>query len=459
MFLKNHTGTRPVVLSGDRGDNPTYAHSSTFKFFLKDLPIATGRLANYLVGFLVTLEGTFGNNEYNSGTDVYDWDDAARAFFESFELRDSLLGKPISHNFMRGEVLGLASFIGGGMKVAVPQPPPFIDMGTAGAGVQRHSYFVPACSLLGAKGHHTAQLACLFDRATFEIRTPAADVIGGASGPMTIANGTLRVTAILQPDPELRLGPGTQFVLYQSTVAGTQTKHIIEALGQTSSLQNVEEGAGIAALLWLSNNRGLGGSWTSGANIEYVNFPLRGLDQLTVLDALFVDYLAGCDNNGLPHVQSLASAADGTLGDAGPWANNGGLYGPAHCGMNGGLLEANFVPLISPKKFMETSKMQSVQGSVDLYAKHSGAWSGSEDRYLALQYHSWTPAQEEEVLKKIISTGLAQIVWGTNELRPQTKIVNKQDGGKINPAKTRYFARTWAPQEVVVNPPSPSTKA
>lgn len=458
MFLKNHTGLRPVVLSGDRGDNPDYAHSQTFKFFLKDLPINTARLANYVVGFLITVEGTFNNNEYGSGADVYDWDDVARAIFESFEVRDSLIGKPISHNFMRGELLGIASFVMGGMKKAVPDPPPFVDLGDTAAGAHRHSWYLPMSSLLGDKGHHTAQLACLFDRSTLEIKTAAADVIGGASGPMRITTGKLRVTALLQPDPELRLGPGVQFVRYASTVAGSATKHIIEALGQTSSLQNVEEGAGIAALLWLSSKRGLGGSWTDGENIEYVNFPLRGLDQLTALDALFVDYLAGCDNNGLPHVQSIAVASDGSLGDAGPWANNGGLYGPAYCGV-GGLLGANFIPLVSPKKFMEVSKMQSVQGSQDLYAKHNGNWTGTEDVFAAVQYHSWTPAQEEEVLKKIISTGLAQIVWGTNDLVPSVKVVRKQSATQINPAKTRYFARTWAPKETVNNPPAPSPKA
>ena len=73
---------------------------------------------------------------------------------------------------------------------------------------------------------------------------------------------------------------------------------------------------------------------------------------------------------------------------------------------------------------------------------------------MALQYHSWTPAQQEEVLKKIISSGLAQTVWGTNDLVPATKIINKQSANGINPSKTRYFAHTWSPRETVANPPS-----
>jgi hypothetical protein len=76
-----------------------------------------------------------------------------------------------------------------------------------------------------------------------------------------------------------------------------------------------------------------------------------------------------------------------------------------------------------------------------------------------LQYHSWTPAQEEEVLKKIITSGLAQTVWGTTDLVPSTKVANKQPAGSINPSKTRYFAKTWQPKEVVSNPPSATAKA
>jgi hypothetical protein len=452
--LKNHTGLRPIVLSGDQGDIVTYARNRTFKFFTKDLPISTGRLANYLVGFLVTVAGSFTNNETTA--ECIDWDDVARGLFESCEFRDTMLGKPISHNYYRGEFWGLGGFVGNGMQVAVPQPPLLGDLGN-GSLTQRHSYYIPASSMLGMKGHHTCQLAALFDRGVFEVKTASSGVLG-SNVPLEFA-GTIEVTALLVAEPELRLGPGTQFVRYGSTLGATQTKHVVDALGVTSSLQNVEEGAGIAFLAWMSGNRGLGGSWNTGHHIEYINFPSRGLDQLTHLDACFVDYLSSCNINGNAHVTDSGTATNGTPGDAGPWPNNGCLYGPAYTGEGNGLLDANFIPLISPKRFLEVSKLQSFQGTVDLHAKYSANWDGAEDVFFALQYHSWTPAQVEEVLKKIITSGLAQTVWGTNDLVPSTKVVNKQPAGTINKSKTRYFATTWVPKEVVANPPSQSAKA
>jgi hypothetical protein len=112
------------------------------------------------------------------------------------------------------------------------------------------------------------------------------------------------------------------------------------------------------------------------------------------------------------------------------------------------------VPLISPGRFLEASKLQSVEGTVELNAKTNGYFAGN-DVFYALQYHSWTPAQQEEVFKKVISSGVANGVWGTPNLVPSTKIMNKQPAGGINRAKTRYFAMSWAPAETQPNPPAP----
>jgi hypothetical protein len=441
MNLKNHTGERPYVLSGDQGEEPAFVHSKMYKFWTKDLPPATGRLANYVLGFLITLDATFTNSIEGPSATV-DWDDVARACFESCELKDTLLGKPISHNFFRGEFFGLFGYLGNGMKRAVPQPPLLTSAGGDGGVSQRHSWYIPASALLGMKGHHTAQLAILMDRATFELKTAAPGTVNG----ITITNGKLDVSAVMVAEPELRLGPGTQFVRYSGTISPSATQHAIDALGNTSSLQNVEEGAGIAFLAWMSSRRGYGGSFADAKKLEYVNFPIRGLDQLIHIDALFTDYLGAAINNDAVNI------------DGEPFRSSGCLYGPNYTGANGGIRDADFVPLISPKAFMETSKMQAIQGTQNLYAKKLDAFS-PENVFVALQFHSWTPAQQELVLAKIISSGLAMTVWGTNDLVPSTKVVNKQNAKGINPSKTRFFAHTWSPRETVPNPPSQSAKA
>jgi hypothetical protein len=328
------------------------------------------------------------------------------------------------------------------MKRAVPQPPLLTSAGGDGGVSQRHSWYIPASALLGMKGHHTAQLAILMDRATFELKTAAPGTVNG----ITITNGKLDVSAVMVAEPELRLGPGTQFVRYSGTISPSATQHAIDALGNTSSLQNVEEGAGIAFLAWMSSRRGYGGSFADAKKLEYVNFPIRGLDQLIHIDALFTDYLGAAINNDAVNI------------DGEPFRSSGCLYGPNYTGANGGIRDADFVPLISPKAFMETSKMQAIQGTQNLYAKKLDAFS-PENVFVALQFHSWTPAQQELVLAKIISSGLAMTVWGTNDLVPSTKVVNKQNAKGINPSKTRFFAHTWSPRETVPNPPSQSAKA
>lgn len=446
MNLKNHTGIRPFLLSGDQGEKPTYAHARTFKFFTKDIPIATGRLANYVLGFFVTVSGQY---TYTTTGTAIDWADVARALFESFELDNTLLGKPIAANFARGEFTGLMEYVSNGFQKLMPDTP-LGNGNSSGAHGGGHTWFIPIAALLGIKGHHTAQLAVLMDTGTFKVKTAASGTVTGLS----FANMTIHVHAATLAEPELRLGPGVQWVRYGSTMAATGTKHQIEALGNVSSLVNVEEGAGIAALLWMSSRRGYGGSFLP-ENLEYVNFPGRGLQQLTEIEPLFLDWLGAAGGMDQLPAAIQGHVVDGLAGTASPFPHAGGMYVPAYYGSDEAspLNKAGFVPLICPKRFMETSKMQVFQGTQDLYAKASASF-GAEDVFLALQFHSWTPAQESAVLEKIIRSGLAQAVWNTNDLVPSTKVINKQGAGGINPAKTRFFARTWAPREVQANPPA-----
>lgn len=451
MNLKNHTGLRPIVLQADGSQEPAFAHGANLQFSCKTLPATTGKLANYLVGFLVTVVATYVDGR-TSGP-ALDWDDVARGLFESFELRNSIIGKPISHNYYRGEFVGLGGFVGNGMQRPIPHPPGFPAYQNSTAHYhQRMSFFVPACSMLGMKGHHTAQLACLFDGATFEVKCAAASVLGSG---FTISNATVKCTALLLADAEVRVGPAAQFVRYARACSASGTAHTIEGLGESSSLVGVEPGAGIAFLAWLSSNRGLGGSWSDGTTLEYVNFPARGLDQLIHLDALYADYIAAC--GGVDHavnadVLNYTDSAFHTNG--GSFGALGNLYPPTYSGAEYGIIKSNFVPLISPKRFMEVTKLQQFQGAVDLYAKSSSSFSG-DDVFLALQYHSWTAGQHEQIFKAIVSKGVADAVWGMPNLVPKSKIMNKQPAGGMNPAKTRFLPITYVPQTQVTNPPAP----
>lgn len=456
MNVKNHTGFRFVTLQGQQNEVATWSAGTTLPWYLRNLPANTGRLANYLVGFIVTVVASINKVDESPDYAYVDDDDVARALFESCELKNTLFGKPISHNYYKGELFGIFGHVGNGMRRACPRLP--VLRNSYGATVyhsRRYNFFIPAAALLGMKGHHATQLAIFYDGATFELK--CGNLSLNASGADNIVlNGTTTVscTAVLQAEPEIRLGPGTQFVRMEKVTSSGATMHMVESLGNTGSLTGIESGAGIAFLAWLTSQRGLGGSFAHPYNLEYINTPFRGQDQLLNLDGLFYDFLAqGSDNDILPS-QNNNTALQTQIG---PWAGNSCLYAPLYSGEMYGPMEAQFVPIISPKRYMELTKLQSVEGTVQVNSKIGTESFSGNDVFVALQYHSWTPAQQEECFKRIISSGLANTVWGTVDLVPKTKTMTKQKADDINRAKTRYLPMVWEPAAKVENPPSPAS--
>ena len=438
MNLKNHTTFRPWMLTGDRGDSPAYAPSTTYKFNLKDVPPVTRRMANYIVGILVTLtdvvvalkdeeEGPFGGGYIGDS-------DLLAGLFESAEVQQSMFGTPVSSNHFLGRYFGLFGFVANGMQ-PVCKGTCYWPVSTANS-THSMTCFIPLSALLGMKGHHTSQLACCYDRAQFVLRTAAQGALPGVG---YVSDGTLHVSAVVVPEPEVRLGPGTQFILYKQVASASGTTLTLDSFGNASTLEGSEQGAGIAMALWMSKLKAYGGAGLV-SGLEYLSAPWRDLQQTRHIEPFVIDWLNACGTRlALPGWDSQENA--------------GCLYG-ADSSQIGDLLEnANFLPIVSPHPFLETSKMQVCQGSATLNLKDAGGFTG-EHVVAALQYHSWTPAKIEDVLRKAIDSGTMQAVWGTNDVVPSTKITNKQPAGSINPSKTRFFATTWVPKTVTPAPPT-----
>lgn len=447
MNLKNHSTPRPWMLSGPQGDVVTYAHGQTFRWFMNNIPPVTRRMANYVVGLLITVAGDIDFVTDEAVPPMVTATDIARALFESIEVQQTLFGTPISANHYRGELFSLFEFIGNGMQQACPEDPPFIR-NTTGRRPWSHSYFIPLSNLCGMKGHHTTQLACCYDKASVVLRTAQAGVIEN----LLFYTGQVKISAIVVPEPEVRLGPGTQFIRYTQPAAAAGQIITIDSLGNATSLQGVEQGAGISALLWMTSNRGYGGAGLV-SDIEYINVPFRDLQQTRHIEPLLLSWLNASGELNIPWAVDNAGAL-GQPGDVGPYQNRGVLYGAdSPHGGSLGLLNADFLPIISPSRFLELSKVQVVQGSQTIAMKRTAGFSG-EHVIVAAQYHSWTPALTEEVVRKMVDSGVAQAVWGTNDLVPKTKVVNKQPATGLNPAKTRFFATTWEPKTAVASPPT-----
>jgi hypothetical protein len=454
MNLKNHTTPLPFQLSGDRGDNPALAAGTTYKFNLSSVPYVTRKMCNYLAGIVVTVLGFHATYDPGESDPAHlDGSDILRALFESAEIQQTMFGTPVSANHYLGKYFGLFEYIANGMQAYQAQPQPI--GGTTSAGHHMAlNFFIPLSALLGMKGHHTCQPVVCYDRAQFILRTAALTGIDHLT--VDTASMSLKVSAIVVPEPELRLGPGTSFMQYTQTASSSGAIVAVDALGNSTTLEGAEPGAGIASFLWMGDgDRAYGGAQDVNT-LEYVSLPFRDLQMTRHLDPLIADWMNACGAGDVPWNISENDHAAGDLAGGGHRA--GYLYGASYPGaasMEYLAQGAEFLPLITPHKFLETSKLQVVQGTQSIGIKSSGSFSG-QHIFTVLQYHSWTPAKQEEVLRKLVDCGVAKAVWGTNDLQPKLKVANKQPSGALNPEKTRFFAMTWEPKEKVNTPPSQS---
>ncbi len=459
LNLKNHTTPRFWQLTGDRGDQPALTASTTYKWNLSNIPYTTRRMCNYLVGIMVTVLGaTF---TYRGGVDegipdFLDSSDLLRGLFESAEVQQTMFGTPVSANHYLGKYFGLFEYVSNGMQVGTASMPPLGGTSTAGWKTPIN-VFIPLCSLLGAKGHHTAQPVVCYDRAQFILRTAATGGITGLTGVFT--NASIKVSAVVIPEPELRLGPGTSWMQYTQVASSTGTIVTIDALGNSTTLEGAEPGAGIACMLWMgAGERAYGGAATVRGT-EYLSAPFRDLQQTRHIEPFMADWMNACGMGEVPFIDSAQELTANALPGGGHRAGylysvNYPISGGAAVNSFPDLVDgAEFLPIIVPRKFLETSKLQVVQGSQTIGIKNSTAFSG-QHVFVVLQYHSWTPAKQEEVLRALVDKGVAQAVWGTNDLKPDIKVINKQVAETLNPTKTRFFAHTWNPRTAVSNSPT-----
>jgi hypothetical protein len=446
MNLKNHTTCRPWMLTGPQGDVVSVSAGGQYRWNLNNLPPVTRKMCNYLVGIIVTF---FGSVTYDNEAGYLDWSDVARGLFESAEVQQTMFGTPVSANHYLGKYFGLFEFVANGMEKPVPEPPPLYG-DTQGPSTKRHSWFIPVSSLLGMKGHHTAQPAVCYDRAQFILKLNGAGVVPNLTFETLGAGATIQCSAVLNPEPELRLGPGTSFIQYTQPAAASGTIVTLDGFGNSSTLEGVEQGAGIAFLAWMGTKRGFGGA-QDPSTIEYLNVPFRDVQQTRHLDPFYIDYLNACGGLDGQWVNSLLPSNSGLDGGG----HRHGLLYAVDDQFTGyyGLTDACFLPIISPHKFLESSKLQVVQGSQTVNMKSTGSFTG-QHVFTALQYHSWTPSKQEEVLRKLVESGVAMAVWGTNDLEPKLKVTNKQDAGGINPSKSRFFPITFVPRTKVSSPPT-----
>ena len=451
-LLNTQSKTRFWPLRGDSGEAPAWSASTAIDFNLGNIPKLTqGRFANYLPAIALTAFGTY-TTDIPDATERVTWSDLAQGLYQSFDLQGAWHGRPLANQHMRGATARIWELISMGYQsgsrhvagqrastVAVPF---------------RHTLYLPLCHALGPNGaRYTSQLSILYKNATLYINTTAnaVDIFHGDSeavGQLTIVGANIRASAVLLPEPCIRIAPGVEWLEYQTKGAVASSDGVdLESLGNATALEGVEPGAGIDTMLALTNMDGLLGSFQLDALTQF-SAPFLDQSQTRHLDP-FINMLEQVSAKGErpreQQVEDIAAGVPGALGyviDASGFPNiDQRMAGPVN-GAGGATLNFNGLvfPLIVSGPELELTKIQRFEGT-QTYNRTVDDVTGSIDRTLLHQYKSWTPAKHEDFRQLVIAEGLAAAVLGTKEISPMA--VRNEVGKPMEPSRGRFFPVEW----------------
>ena len=179
---------------------------------------------------------------------------------------------------------------------------------------------------------------------------------GDYAGAVIKAPTTVRAWCTYLPSPDESLG--VPFQWREREIVGGGTAPILKGVGQETHQTGIEQGAGLAAMFWLSDQLGLNGP-DGVDNITSIEIPWRGQLQLRNLDAYFLELRRAAKHR----VGPISGLGTTIVNDGGGWPNT---MGSAPAGRFGALATALFLPLIFPGQDFETSKAQRVGGDLQL---------------------------------------------------------------------------------------------
>lgn len=460
-LLNTQSRTRPWPLLSNSNDAPAWATSSVIKFFLDSIPLTTrGNLANYVPCLKLTAYGSV--NTTGNQADRLQWEDICAALYTNFDLQGAWHGRPIAAQHMRGATARIWSLISGGYQMGSRFQPG--QRACDGAKAFRHVVYLPLSHALGKNGaRYTSQLALLYQNAHLEINTPTGAVTTRTGVPITINSANLRCSAVLLPEPSLRLAPGVEWIEHQQSGAQAGSDTVtLNAIGTTTALEGVEPGAGIDTILALCFREGLLGSWTA-SDLSRFSSPFTDVTQTQDLD-YFVNILEQVSAKGeRPRNQQVEDLAAGTPVAIGQVIDRSGFpYGynsiadtdyTATPPGDGSKLPDSLLcyPIVVSGPELELTKVQRFEGNATYYRTVAAIQASTIDRTLVHQYKSFTPAKIEDFRQQLITSGLARDVLGTTVIA--AKPARNESGNPMPAASARFFPLEYRPASE-----DPSTK-
>jgi len=427
-MLQNHTGFESFPLSAaGGGDFPSLTPGSPTVFNLNTIPLFQGSKVNYVPALECTITG---NLVQSGGTGVRQpWDNLYRILIESLEVRNCWHGSPISPANMKGSMLPIIEqFTAGYRQFARKRG--FFPAANATYPFS-FTFLVPLSLGLGAKPHHTAQLAALYKEAMFSLQVAPAATLTALSPGATVTSLQMRCSALLLPEPEIRVGPVIEYIDYQIAATAGQVNVPLLGFGNNSQLTKMERGAALFYFGLLTSNGGLPGPFLP-ENVTRLNVPWRGQTDTGHM-ACYVTQQLLAMGTGRQIGGAVDQGASQALSDTGNFP-----YTPAFDGTTvnelTGLLA---VPVVTPASDLELSKIPTVDGDESLnitVSSLSGTWHN-----LAGQARSWQPSALQELTQYLVNIGLPSKVLkgGSGGLTWMVKSLRKNDD--IDAKKTRYL--------------------
>ncbi|HYM46763.1 MAG TPA: hypothetical protein VES65_11470 [Solirubrobacteraceae bacterium] len=440
-FLKTPTGYQARALSVGTSDKPTLPTGANLSFDLSPLPCDDGNLAYYLPGFFVTFKGAV---TQSGGTgNAIPQEVLFSILLDSIALNNAIHGTPLSPNFVKGWGMNTISYVGGGYNYATP------NRGAIPAGNGTYNFafskFIPLCAGNGERPHHTAQLQCLFRKAQLVLQfNTVATVLSNFSPGASLGTTTVQVSALQLPEREIRVGPGVEWVDYQTPASSGQTEVKLQSFGNNTQLNNTEQGAGVCFAMAMALSYQQPGSFVPD-NLQQLQIPFRGQIQTTHVEPIVLHQLLASMGVRRQIASDVAFAtAPTTPNDIQDWpygaTNNPQSLTTAAPELNGAL----GLVLVPQGMNFEYSKVQVVNGDTSYYLTLSSGPSGTHHT-LVQHLRSWTPQMWADAEKEIVDSKVKSHLFGSSTLKWVPKLLYGKSAADVDPKKLRFIPMTMKP--------------
>lgn len=413
------TGATPWQLTTGNNNNPALSAGQPTSFFCNTVPdrCPSGPLAYILPFVVLTIFGTL-TQAASGGTKVYQ-DDLTGALIQSVNWITAWHGTPVSSNHVLGGNLPIVEFINGGFRYATRRRPAIPS--ASGAYPIQISVAIPAAACrYGNLMYDTAQLAALYQTSQIQINVAAASVLTSLSAGATFSNLTAKCSAILYPTTELVLGTPIENILHQ-TVAGTNSTEVqIKGFGTSSLLNGVQSKGGVMFLGELTSE-GLQNGVFAAENVTQLQFPWRGQQQISHIEALLSPFLAA-QGNSRPQTQpTIITGGDSEF--AGYPYNMSNSDEPTTASTNPDLTNLRVLPFVYADDDAQLCDLQTADKDESYFLTVSGGFSAGTHQILAQYARAWQPGMINDWQKQVTKGGSSSLAayvlgskWGSAQM-------------------------------------------